>query len=243
MSSEKPEHKEKDHQKEGEHSKPEKAQQVKKKSGQTQLVTHLKKHLLAEVYIPVIAVIVLLVLVLVKVPYQAMESYSEIVQEPVQQVVPDTANPQQVRVCDDVPARVIVSELFKPYLSPFGIHDFFCKAQITVRNQESTEGNWAYKYVFDASGKEIVSDTLNQTIQRLAKIDYEFQVPCQEGDKVTGHYELVSGPTTIDCNYETVIPNKTITVMVDKEFQKERKLVKYEPLWQNLLGYNENEKV
>ncbi len=224
-----------------------KSKKPKKKSKKT-VVHHVHKHLSKEVSISVGVVILLLILVLVKVPYEARETYTEY--EPyeveVQETVQNMDDPREERICTESPSEVKIEvDPLSPYIKPFGLNEHRCYANFKVWNQEDTGGKWTYQYVFDVSGKEVVTEPQTKPIAKYSSVTFEFESEeCQEGDTVTGTYELVESPTTEDCEYVTVYPNVTITKTVtkQKEVEKERVMTKREPLWQLIIGYNRHEK-
>ena len=217
----------------------------KKQKQQVNIIEHVKQHMLTEVGIPAAAIVVLLILVLVKVPYQAQEQYTEIEQyeEPVQKVVPGET--REERICEQTPAQVTVTSHYN-YIRPFGTSEYKCYSEFKVTNQEDTDGKWTYRYIFDVSGKEVITDPEEELIPRLGSITYYFESDvCEREDSVDGTYELVDGPMTTECRYEMVTPNVTVTEMEtrEREVQKTRIITKYEPLWQKILGYNSHEKI
>jgi hypothetical protein len=224
--------------------KPKEEKQEKKHIGH-----HIKKQLTKKINLPlyiILAVIVIIAIsIFLKYPYKAKERYTEFenyVVE-VQDVEKDTT-PSYVRQCDDVPSVATISNYFV-YGKPFGLNGYKCYAEFKVTNENSSDGKWTYRYVFNISGKEVITDPITEMIPKWNKIQYNFETNCLADDKVDGHYELVSSPTTPICkNVETYL-NKTITRNETKqrEVVKERIITKYESLWQKILGMNNKEKV
>ena len=216
-----------------------------KSSGKKKKKLHhrVKKQLGKEVKLSVGLVIILLLLVIVRLPYNAKEVYTEIEEYTVDVVVPDYDNPVEKRICTPVPADVrLEPDPFSPFVKTSG-KDFICYAKLRVWNDGDQEGDWTYRYTFELGSKNIVKE-VTKTVPPSSSIWFEFEADeCQEGDTVTGHYELVSGPIRQDCTYETQYPDKTVTEKKQREVQKERYVTKYEPLWQKLIGYNKHEKV
>ena len=214
------------------------------------LAHHVKKKLSTKVELTVgvliLVVAVAAALILVKIPYNAKEDYiqTETYDIEIKDVVPDAENKFQEYVCVEKPASVDLSE-HDSYKRPFGLYDYKCYGTFKVRNQGTTDGKWTYRYIFDISGKEVATEPKTSAIPKLTASTFTFETECLQQDKVSGIFELVSGPTQSDCKYETIIPNKTVTRTETKERQvpKERTMTKYEPLWQKLVGYNDYEKV
>ena len=196
----------------------------------------------------VIALVVIFgILTMWKVPYQAKEKYVEtqIYQEPVTQVKPDLANPRDQRVCVDTPSRLTYADHYV-YGKVFGLNGYKCYAEFRVTNHEDYDGKWTFRYVFNSSGMLITTDPLIMNVPKLASIIYRFESDkCQQGDRIQGYYELVDGPTTPSCHYETVYLNKTVTTIVEKTrtIEAERVVTKYETLLQKILSSNRFEKV
>lgn len=216
---------------------------VKKK-----LVNQVKEHLMMQVGLPLGALLLILLVVMVRVPYLAKETYTE--NETYIELVPvtelDTKNPIWAKECTQEPAQFTVEEdTFSPHIAAYGVGGFLCKAEFKVRNTATSEGTWTYYYTFNISGRIVSTGPLTKKIQGLATVKFEFQSDeCQQGDKLTGTYNFVSGPTATVCKNVVTYKNVTVTKEVTKkrESQKERVITKYEPLWQKILGYNNFEK-
>ena len=202
---------------------------------------HVKHHLSREVKLSVGLVVILLLLVIVRLPYEAKEMYTVKVTEQEPQEVFDKN--EEVRVCTPVHADVREEpDPFSPFVKASG-KDFICYATIRIWNDGDQEGEWTYRYTFELGSKTIVRE-ITDDVPPLSSQWYEFEADdCQEGDTVTGFYEMVSGPIIQDCTYKTQPKYKTVMVTVEKDVEEERTIIKYEPLWQKLVGYNNHEKV
>lgn len=217
------------------------------KQNKKHIVHKIKEHLEMKIAIPVGILLLILVLVLVRVPYTAKESYNEteFYTETESVIEPDMENPKQERVCVDVPANIKVEEdYFSPYIKAIG-KEFQCEAEVRVWNNGKEKGKWTYKYVFNISGKVVETEPITKEILSLSSGTFMFiSDECLDVDTVTGEYVFVSGPTTSNCEYKTVYPNKTVVKEVEKQRDalRERIITKYEPLWQKILGYNNFEK-
>ena len=202
---------------------------------------HVKHHLTKEVKLSVGLVVILLLLVIIRLPYEAREVYTVKVTEEVERQEPDGF--KEVRVCTTVPLEVREEpDPFSPFVKVSG-KDHICYAEIRIWNDGDQVGDWTYRYTFELGSKTIVKE-LTKTVPPLSSIWFEFEdEECQEGDALTGDYEMISGPTKQDCTYVTQPKTKKVTVIVEKDVEEERTVTKYEPLWQKLIGYNNHEKV
>ena len=175
-------------------------------------------------------------------PYQAKESYTELESYEVTTVEPDPSNVINTRICEYTPAVVTITEN-SAYGKYFGLSSFKCYGSFRITNQANTEGPWAYRYVFNFSGKTVTSNIINKTIPILSSLVFNFEsMECKAGDDITGYPELVGGPLTPKCQYVPIVQNKTVVRTQQRPVQKERLIIKYEPLWQSIMGYNSNEK-
>lgn len=211
------------------------------------IVNHAKKHLMTDVAIPAGAILLILVLVVLRFPYQA--EVRDIVEEEYEveivEQIPDTLNPIEERTCVETAARSRIENHLN-FMDEYGLHDYKCKAEFRVWNNEETTGEWTFRYVFDVSGKEVVTEDKTLEIPRISSQWFYFESDeCQEGDVLSGTYEMVSYPTTRMCEYHTIIPNKTVirTETRTREVLKTTIETRSEPLWQKLIGYNRFEKV
>jgi hypothetical protein len=228
-----------------ENTKKESKENKKNKPLHKQAVHHVKKFLGWTIGVPVFLILVLAILVLVKVPYNAKESYIDIVSEEVtyNKTVNGTT-PISERICEDIPSTETVKSPFV-YGMPFGLDGFKCHAEFKVTNENKTAGEWTYRYIFNMGGKLNVSEPITANIPGGATIKFEFDtVDCKKEDTISGNYELISRPVTNTCYYVTKYPQIVIptTEIVKKEVNKERLITKQEPLWQKILGYNNFEK-
>ena len=214
----------------------------KKSSGKKKMLHHhVKHHLTKEVKLSVGLVVIVLLLVIIRLPYEAREVYTVKVTEEVERQEPDGF--EEVRVCTTVSLEVREEpDPFSPFVKAEG-KDHICYATIRIWNDGNQEGEWTYRYTFQLGTKTLVHE-LTETVSPLSSIWFEYEDDeCQEGDKLTGFYELLSGPTKQDCTYERQQKYKTVTVTVEKDVEEERTVTKREPLWQKLIGYNNHEKV
>lgn len=204
---------------------------------------HVKYHLSREIKITVGLVLLLLLLTVPKFEYEAKETLTKIEEYDVDVVVKDYDNPREVRVCTPVPADVREEpDPFSPFVKVEG-KGYICYAKVRIWNNGDQEGEWTYRYTFELGDKRIVKE-LTKEIPPLSSIWFEFEDDeCQEGDSVTGSYELVSGPIRQECTYETQYPDKTVTETKQREVIEEIFVTKREPLWQRLINYNKHEKV
>lgn len=204
---------------------------------------HVEHHLSKKISVPIIAVVVILLLIIIRLPYTATETYTEKVEEEYEEQVPDLDNPKDVEVCDDVPSEYeILNHEF--YGKPEGVSDYVCVGSFKVKNHESTEGKWTFDYVFTVNGKQFQVDEKEKKIPGFSQVTYTFESDvCKEGDDITGEYILLSSPTTIECEYVTQYDEITVTNTRTVDVQKEREVIKYESLWERLLGLNKKEKV
>ena len=132
---------------------------------------------------------------------------------------------------------------FSPFVERYG-YDYRCVAELRVWNLRDTPGKWTIRYKFNIAGKEVVTDSITKSVPELNPITYIFySEECQEGDPLTGEYEVVASPTAEDCEYKTVYPQVSVTETRKRPVEKERLFDEYEPLWQKLLGYNRHKKV
>ena len=214
----------------------------KKSSEKKKKLHHKVKHQLGkEVKLSVGLVVILLLLVVIRLPYEAREVYTiKVIEDEDQQVIDGY---EDVRICTPVPLEVREEpDPFSPFVKAEG-KEHICYAKIRIWNDGDQEGDWTYRYTFELGTRTIVKE-LTETVPPLSSIWFEFEDDaCQEGDTVTGYYQMVSGPKRQECTYETQPVYKTVTVKVEKEVEEERTVTKYEPLWQKLVGYNRHEKV
>ena len=117
-------------------------------SGQT-FLKHVKDHLFMDVGIPAIVIIILLVLVIVKVPYEAKESYTELVTSTKEVPTVVKGEPEQRRECEQTPAAYRVLQEVQPY-GKYENGEYTCFAEIKVVPEvEVPISKWTFKYTFD----------------------------------------------------------------------------------------------
>jgi hypothetical protein len=229
-----------------ENTKKESKENKKNKPLHKQAVHHVKRFLGWTIGVPVFLILILAALALVKVPYNAKESYIDIVSEQVtiNESHDDLTKPIYERICEDIPSVETVKSQFV-YGKPYGLNGFKCYAEFKVTNENKTEGEWTYRFIFNMGGKLNYSKTITENIPGGATMKFEFETEeCKSEDTISGEYELISRPITNTCYYLTkyaqiVVPK---TEIVKREVKKERLVTKQEPLWQKILGYNNFEK-
>ena len=196
----------------------------------------------------VLVLLIVLVFALVKVPYEVREQYTEIVVEEETYLVEveDTENPIEVEKCELKKSRLEITNHYT-YTEPYGNYDYFCVGEFRAMNHEKEEGEWTFEYVFDVSGKEVVTEPITKKIAGLSPTIFEFRSDeCQEKDQdLNGEYVLISEPTKEECTYVTEYPKITIekTREVEREVPKERIITEQESLWARLFGLNKGKKV
>ncbi|NTV23137.1 MAG: hypothetical protein HGA85_02040 [Nanoarchaeota archaeon] len=222
----------------------------KEEKKQEKKSTHVEKvqeHLNTKLAIPVFVIILVIALILFISPIFPYENVQivtekELYEEMTTVTEPDMENPIQTRVCEDVPARVTITD-FKVIGKPYGLSGYKCYAEFKVTNQEKTEGEWEYMVEFNVSGKKVVTGSIMQTIPPIAPVKYYFESKegeCTAVDKISASYILVSSPTTQECKFETTYPDKTVNRPVQKErdVKKEVTLKGTESLLQKIMGVN-----
>lgn len=217
---------------------------VKKDSGKKKLHHHITHHLSKEIKLTVGLLILVLLFTVPKFEYEAKETQTKIEEYEVDVVETDYNSPKEVRVCTPVPGKVREEpDPFSPFVKTSGT-DFICYAKIRVWNDGDQEGEWTYRYTFQLGTKTIVKEETIKIQPAPSSEWFEFEADdCQEGDTLTGFYELVSGPIIQKCTYETQYPKITVTETKQRDVQEEIFITKREPLWQKLIGYNNHEKV
>lgn len=183
----------------------------------------------------------ILVLTLVKVDYQIREPYIEIEKYTEEITVEDIDNPIEKEVCTQKPASVRIED-DRTFKEKSGNKDV-CVGHFRVWNSEKTDGDWVYKYIFNINGKDFEMAPIKKFITAGFPVDFDFKKDdCKSNDVISGRYELIESPTTESCEYVIVYPDKTKTIEKEREIEKERIIKVQEPLWQNLLGINAEEK-
>ncbi|MEM4397640.1 MAG: hypothetical protein QW757_03395 [Candidatus Woesearchaeota archaeon] len=222
-------------------------QQKKEQEKKEKIKDHLNKKIQVPFYI-ILGMIVLILLVslfAIRIPYKAKEKYFEIenyVVE-VQDVIEDKENPKTERICVEKDGKTKISELLV-YGKKYGF-GYKCYAEFKVSNENNVDGDFIYKFIFEINGKTIETEEKKEFIPKFSLMKYYFETNCLEGDKPTGNPLLISAPKTIECNYEKIYPNITITRNETKqrEVLKERIVEKTESLFEFLIGKNKNSKV
>ncbi|MEM2131328.1 MAG: hypothetical protein QXR96_02295 [Candidatus Woesearchaeota archaeon] len=223
----------------------------KKQKNELENKAKIKDHLNKKIQVPffiifgMILLIIIVSLFAIRIPYKAKEKYSEIenyVVE-VQDVIEDKENPKTERICVEKDAKTKLSELFV-YGKKYGF-GYKCYAEFKVSNENNVDGDFIYKFVFEINGKTIETEEKKEFIPKFSLMKYYFETDCLEGDKPTGNPILISAPKTIECNYETIYPNITITKNEtrQREVLKERIVEKTESLFELMIGKNKNNKV
>ncbi len=206
----------------------------------------IHEHLFAKVSIPVILLILIVMLAVIRVPYEATvvkmvdEEYEE------EYETTETVYVGEEEVCEQVPLEVSVTEdPFSPFVDPYGT-GHRCKAEIDVRNTNDFKGEWTYKYVFVIDGDEFESEEKTyEIVPGLGVQPFVFTSDvCEAGDKVTGYYVLVEGPTGPECHDEDVYEDRTVTKTrtAVRKVPQEETVQKTETLWQLIVGANKADK-
>ena len=174
------------------------------------------------------------------VKYEATEKYIDINEYDEEYPVMENVSLGKQEVCEQVPAEVREEpDPLSPFVDPVGKEDFVCYAELRVWNMAESAGKWTYKYIFNVNGKDFEADPIEKEIATGSSDYFKFQIDvCKAGDKVTGHHELVKGPTVPRCEYREVFEEQEVmkTRTVTEEIEKTRKVTKTKALWKKVLG-------
>ncbi len=211
-----------------------------KKQEKKSVKEHVSKHMNKNVKVgTIIGIVLVLAILFFPVRYEATETYTELNEYEEEYPATEQVSLGEQEVCVEVPAQVKEEpDPLSPFVKASG-KEYVCHAELRVWNMDETIGEWTYKYIFNVNGKDFETDPITREIVPLSSYYYIFEIDeCDSGDRVTGYYELISSPTTTECNYEEVFEERTVTKtrLVTEEVEKTRKITKTKPLWKKILG-------